>query len=80
MKVAVVGATGLVGQAMIRILEERRFPVSKLVPVASEKSSGETIPFQNGSLPIITMEEGLEEYKKYGRKMSSLSYKSQRNG
>ena len=61
MKVAVVGATGLVGQAMIRILEERRFPVSKLVPVASEKSSGETIPFQNGSLPIITMEEGLEE-------------------
>lgn len=40
MKVAVVGATGLVGKTMLRILEERKFPVSELIPVATANSAG----------------------------------------
>ena len=44
-KVAVVGATGLVGREMITILEERGFPVSELVPLASPRSAGEIINF-----------------------------------
>ena len=43
MKVAVVGATGLVGSKMLQILAERNFPVSELIPVASEKSVGKSI-------------------------------------
>jgi aspartate-semialdehyde dehydrogenase len=43
MKVAVVGATGLVGTKMLQILEERNFPVSELFPVASEKSVGKEV-------------------------------------
>jgi aspartate-semialdehyde dehydrogenase len=46
LSVAVVGATGLVGQAMLRVLEERRFPVKKLVPVASARSDGKKIRFR----------------------------------
>ena len=47
MKVAVVGATGLVGQTMLKILEERKFPVTELLPVASDKSEGKEIVFNN---------------------------------
>ena len=46
MKVAVVGATGLVGQVMLKVLEERNFPVTELYPVASEKSIGKVILFK----------------------------------
>ena len=46
MKVAVVGATGLVGRNMLRVLSERKFPVTELIPVASEKSSGSKIEFE----------------------------------
>ena len=45
MKVAVVGATGLVGTKMIQVLAERKFPVTELIPVASEKSVGKEISF-----------------------------------
>ena len=45
MKVAVVGATGLVGTVMLKVLEERKFPVTELIPVASEKSVGNKIFF-----------------------------------
>lgn len=45
MKVAVVGATGLVGQKMLQVLEERRFPVTELLPVASERSIGKKVTF-----------------------------------
>ncbi len=45
MRVAVVGATGLVGSTMLRVLEERRFPVTELVPVASERSAGMQVEF-----------------------------------
>ena len=51
-KVAVLGATGAVGQEMIRILEERKFPVSELIPLASARSAGKTIPFRGEDVTI----------------------------
>ncbi|MEO8225078.1 MAG: aspartate-semialdehyde dehydrogenase, partial [Gammaproteobacteria bacterium] len=42
-RVAVVGVTGLVGETMLQILEERKFPVSELIPLASERSVGKTV-------------------------------------
>ncbi len=47
-RVAVAGATGAVGREMLRILEERNFPVEELIPLASERSEGKTIPFAGG--------------------------------
>ena len=47
MKVAVVGVTGLVGTVMCRVLEERNFPVSEFIPVASPRSVGKQIEFRN---------------------------------
>ncbi len=52
MRVAVVGATGMVGREMIRVLEERDFPVDELVPLASERSRGENVTFKNKSIPV----------------------------
>jgi aspartate-semialdehyde dehydrogenase len=46
MKIAVVGATGLVGTVMLKVLEERNFPLTELIPVASEKSVGKEITFK----------------------------------
>ena len=56
MKVAVVGATGLVGTKMLQVLEERNFPVTKLFPVASERSVGKTIKFRGKRYKIISLE------------------------
>jgi aspartate-semialdehyde dehydrogenase len=56
--VAVVGATGLVGEEMIRVLEERQFPVSKLLPLASERSSGKTIEFNGKDWDVQTLSKG----------------------
>lgn len=56
MKVAVVGATGLVGSKMLQVLEERNFPVTKLFPVASERSVGKTIKFRGKRYKIISMD------------------------
>jgi len=53
MKVAVVGATGLVGNVMLQILEERNFPISELYPVASEKSVGKQISFKGKNYSVI---------------------------
>ena len=50
--VAVLGATGAVGREMLRILEERNFPVGKLVPLASARSAGKTIPFRGEDVTI----------------------------
>jgi len=58
-KIAVVGATGLVGRMMLKVLEERKFPVLELFPVASEKSVGEEIMFNGVSLKIISLQEAL---------------------
>jgi aspartate-semialdehyde dehydrogenase len=49
MKVAVLGATGLVGREMLKVLEQRKFPVSELIPLASDRSAGKTIEFGGAS-------------------------------
>ena len=54
MKVAVVGATGLVGTKMMEILQERGFPVTELIPVASEKSAGRPITFRDTTYTVVT--------------------------
>ena len=59
MKVAVVGATGLVGSMMIKILEERNFPVSSLIPVASEKSVGTMVMYKGQSYAVVSMAEAI---------------------
>lgn len=55
--VAVVGATGLVGRAMVKVLEERKFPVRDLVLLASERSVGKVIPFNGTSVAVQKLEE-----------------------
>ncbi len=59
MKIAVVGATGLVGSKMLQILEERNFPVTELIPVASEKSIGKEITFKNKKYKIVSAETAI---------------------
>jgi len=59
MKVAVVGATGLVGSVMLKVLAERNFPVTELYPVASEKSVGKEIEFKGKMYKVIGMEEAV---------------------
>lgn len=61
MKVAVVGATGLVGTKMLQILEERNFPVSTLLPVASAASVGKKIQFRGKEFSIISMEDAIAQ-------------------
>ncbi len=53
MKVAVVGATGLVGTKMLQVLAERNFPVDELIPVASERSVGKTVEFKGKSFAVV---------------------------
>ena len=60
MKVAVVGATGLVGTKMLQVLAERNFPVTELIPVASPKSVGKTISFRGNEYVIVSMEEAIQ--------------------
>ena len=57
MKVAVVGATGLVGTQMIRVLEERNFPVTEFIPVASEKSVGKKVTFKGKEYAVVGMQD-----------------------
>jgi len=59
MKVAVVGATGLVGTKMLEVLEEQNFPVSELIPVASEKSVGKTIEWKGKSWTVVSMTDAI---------------------
>src|SRR4051812_46738420 len=59
MKVAVVGATGLVGTKMLEVLAERNFPVTELIPVASEKSVGKTIKFKGKEYKIVSMTDAI---------------------
>lgn len=61
MKVVVFGATGLVGTRMIEVLEERRFPVTELTPVASEKSEGKNIEFGGRNWPVVTAETAISK-------------------
>lgn len=59
MKIAVVGATGLVGSTMLQILAERNFPVTEIVPVASEKSKGKQIDYNGKQYEVVTLAEGV---------------------
>src|SRR4030043_716478 len=59
MKVAVVGATGLVGRVMLKVLEERKFPVTLLYPVASEKSVGKEVKFLEKNHKVISIPESI---------------------
>ena len=55
MKVAVVGVTGMVGQIMLKVLAERKFPITELIPVASERSVGKTIDYMGTSYTVVGM-------------------------
>ena len=59
MKVAVVGATGMVGQVMLKVLEERHFPLTELIPVATERSVGKEIYFRGNPYKIISMTDAI---------------------
>lgn len=59
MKVAVVGATGLVGTVMLKVLEERNFPVTELIPVASSRSIGKTVTFKGQAFEIVSMDDAI---------------------
>lgn len=60
MKVAVVGATGLVGTKMLQVLAERNFPVTELLPVASEKSIGKEIAFKGKKYKVVGMQQAID--------------------
>lgn len=60
MKVALIGATGMVGQVMLKVLEERNFPLSELIPVASEKSVGKVINFKGKEYQIVSMQTAID--------------------
>jgi aspartate-semialdehyde dehydrogenase len=59
MKVAVVGATGLVGTVMLKVLEERNFPIDELIPVASEKSVGKMLEYRGKKYRVHSMDEAI---------------------
>ena len=59
MIIAVVGATGLVGSKMLQVLEERQFPVTELLPVASERSWGKKVKFQGKEWTVISADEAI---------------------
>jgi aspartate-semialdehyde dehydrogenase len=59
MKVAVVGATGLVGTKMLQVLSERKFPVTELIPVASEKSVGKEVEFKGKAYKVVSMQDAI---------------------
>jgi len=59
MKIAVVGATGLVGTEMLKVLAERQFPVTELLPVASAKSVGQLVHFQGKDYPVVSMDDAV---------------------
>ena len=56
MRVAVVGATGMVGNVLLKVLREQNFPITELIPVASEKSVGKQIEFGGLTFPVVNLE------------------------
>ena len=59
MRIAVVGATGMVGNVMLEVLKEREFPISELIPVASERSVGKQIDFNGSTYTIVSMNDAV---------------------
>ena len=60
MKVAVVGATGMVGEIMLQVLAERNFPVTELIPVATEKSVGKEIEWKGKSYKVVSLQTAVD--------------------
>lgn len=60
MKIAVVGATGMVGEVMLQVLAERNFPVTELIPVASERSVGKEIEFKGKKYKVVGMQTAVD--------------------
>jgi len=60
MKTAVVGATGMVGRTMMKVLEERNFPVTELIPAASEKSVGKEIIFKGKPVKFVSVQDAVD--------------------
>ncbi|MCP1996782.1 aspartate-semialdehyde dehydrogenase [Flavobacterium sp. HSC-61S13] len=60
MKIAVVGATGMVGEIMLRVLAERNFPITELIPVASEKSVGKEIVYKDKKYKVVSLEDAVK--------------------
>lgn len=60
MKIAVVGITGMVGQVVLEVLKELKFPVTELIPVASERSLGKSISWNGQSIPVKSMQEAID--------------------
>ena len=60
MRIAVVGATGMVGEIMLKVLAERNFPVTELIPVASEKSIGKEIEFKGKKYNVVGMQTAVD--------------------
>ncbi len=60
MKVAVVGATGMVGEVMLQVLAERNFPITELIPVASERSVGNEIEFKGNKYKVVGMQTAID--------------------
>ena len=61
MKIAVIGATGMVGQIMLKVLAERNFPVSELILVGSEKSVGKKLTFKNQEIEVVSMQTAIDK-------------------
>ncbi len=59
MRVAVVGATGLVGSTMLQLLEERNFPLTELIPVASARSAGQKVSYKGKEYTVVTADEAI---------------------
>ena len=59
MRIAVVGATGMVGQIILKVLAERNFPVTEILPVASEKSVGKKVPFGGREWTVVSLEDAV---------------------
>lgn len=59
MKVAVVGVTGMVGEVMRTVLEERNFPITEFIPVASQRSVGKKVAFKNKDYTVVSMEDAI---------------------
>ena len=60
MKVAVVGATGMVGTVMLKVLEERNLPITELIPVASERSAGKKLAYKGNDYTVVTLEDAVK--------------------
>lgn len=65
MKIAVVGVTGMVGHIVLEVLGERKFPVTELIPVASEKSIGRAVEYDGRKWPVVSMQDAINKQPDY---------------